>query len=138
MCFDHLTDDVLATTEGSHLWSQLGTGIQEDFRVYWSASTCLPQPCFLESISNPNCTHCCIYHTHSSNCSHFHIRNIVLQRSCVIFAFPHWPFDRSKISNQELHENPRNSKAILKEERCCQAHEKGCISLNSVCGISLL
>lgn len=50
MCFDHLTEDVLATTEGSHLWSQLGTGIQEDFRVYWSASTCLPQPCFLESI----------------------------------------------------------------------------------------
>ena len=43
MCFDRPTDDVLATTQGSHLWSQFGIGIQEDFMVEWSAPKCLPQ-----------------------------------------------------------------------------------------------
>ena len=36
MCFDHLTDNVLANTVGSHLWSQLRTGIQAVYEVYTS------------------------------------------------------------------------------------------------------
>lgn len=36
MCSDHLTGNVLATTLGSHLWSQFRTGIQGVYQVHTS------------------------------------------------------------------------------------------------------
>ena len=48
MCFDHLTDNVLATTVGSHLWSQLRTGIQAVYKVYTSTVLII-----IFTISNP-------------------------------------------------------------------------------------